>query len=168
MSLISSGLKSKWNKKAARSRKQAEVNMLLRTMPWILITEWVYSEVILDFCTRWRWVVSFKPLQLYSQRNGLRYPLYKSLDGSQSRSGLNNLLERETIENKGRQITVYSNGKLFANWQRFLINLYNCFIFQGIHCLLNFQSEQSARVVVHVLLIAVLEQIIFSIYMNKS
>jgi hypothetical protein len=42
---------------------------------------------ILDLGTRWRWVVSFTPQPLYSQRNSSWYPLDRGLGGSQSRSG---------------------------------------------------------------------------------
>jgi hypothetical protein len=42
---------------------------------------------ILDVGTRWRWVVSFMPRPLYSQGMRLRYPLDRSLGGSQGRSG---------------------------------------------------------------------------------
>jgi hypothetical protein len=42
---------------------------------------------ILDFGTRWRWVVTFKLRPLYSQGKSLRYPLDRRLGGPQSRSG---------------------------------------------------------------------------------
>jgi hypothetical protein len=36
-----------------------------------------YSSTILDFCTRWRLVVSFTPRSLYLRGNSPRYPLYR-------------------------------------------------------------------------------------------
>jgi hypothetical protein len=42
---------------------------------------------ILDLGTRWRWVVSFTPLPLYTQGNSPWCPLHRRLDGPQSRSG---------------------------------------------------------------------------------
>jgi hypothetical protein len=44
-------------------------------MPWGHIREWRYSSTILDFGTRWRWVVSFTPRPLYP-----RYSLDPALD----------------------------------------------------------------------------------------
>jgi hypothetical protein len=41
---------------------------------------------ILDLCTTWRWVVSFKPLPLYPQVQSLWNPLVRRLGGPQSRS----------------------------------------------------------------------------------
>jgi hypothetical protein len=51
---------------------------VLSTMPWKRMREQRYSATILDLETRWRWVVSFISLPLYS-------PQY-SLGGPQSRS----------------------------------------------------------------------------------
>jgi hypothetical protein len=42
---------------------------------------------ILNFGTRWRWVVSFTPRPLYPQRKSPPYPLDRRLGGPQSRSG---------------------------------------------------------------------------------
>jgi hypothetical protein len=44
--------------------------------------EWMYNFIFLDLGTRWRWVVSFTPRQLYPQ-----YPLERRLGRPQSRSG---------------------------------------------------------------------------------
>jgi hypothetical protein len=49
--------------------------------------EWIYGSIILDFGTRWRWVVSFMALPLCFQGNSLQYPLDRRLGGPQSRSG---------------------------------------------------------------------------------
>jgi hypothetical protein len=49
--------------------------------------EWRYSSTILDLCTRWMWVVSFKPLPLYPQAKSTRYTLDRRLGGPQYRSG---------------------------------------------------------------------------------
>jgi hypothetical protein len=43
---------------------------LISTAPWIFMGQWRYSATILDFCTRWQWVVSFTPRSLYSRRKG--------------------------------------------------------------------------------------------------
>jgi hypothetical protein len=40
----------------------------------------------LDLCTRWRWVFSFTPRPLYTQRKCSWYPLDRRLGGPQSRS----------------------------------------------------------------------------------
>jgi hypothetical protein len=42
---------------------------------------------IIDICTRWRWVVSFKHRQVYLQGKSLWYPLDRRLGGPQCRSG---------------------------------------------------------------------------------
>jgi hypothetical protein len=42
---------------------------------------------ILDLGTRWRWVVSYTPLPLYSQGQSPLYPLVRRLGGPQRRSG---------------------------------------------------------------------------------
>jgi hypothetical protein len=42
---------------------------------------------IIDFGTRWRWVVSFTPRPLYSQGKTPWYPLYRKLGMPQRRSG---------------------------------------------------------------------------------
>jgi hypothetical protein len=36
----------------------------LRTMPWRHVGEWIYSSNFLDVGTRWRWVLSIRPLSL--------------------------------------------------------------------------------------------------------
>jgi hypothetical protein len=41
---------------------------------------------ILDFDTRWKWVVSFMPRPLYPQEKSPWYPLDRRLGGPQSRS----------------------------------------------------------------------------------
>jgi hypothetical protein len=45
------------------------------------------APLIFYLGTRWRWVVSFTPRQLYSQGKSPWYPLYRRLDGLPSRSG---------------------------------------------------------------------------------
>jgi hypothetical protein len=64
--------------------------------------EWRYSSTILDLGTRWRWMVSITPRQLYLQRNNPRYPLYRRLRGPQNRSKCNgeqkNILPLRAIE----------------------------------------------------------------------
>jgi len=42
---------------------------------------------VLDLGNRWRWVVSSTPRPLYSRGKRPRYPLYRRLRGTQSRSG---------------------------------------------------------------------------------
>jgi hypothetical protein len=49
--------------------------------------EWRYTSTILDLDTRWRWVVSFTHLPLYSRGKSPRYPLARRLGWCQSRSG---------------------------------------------------------------------------------
>jgi hypothetical protein len=49
--------------------------------------EWRCSSTILDLGTRWRRVVSFTPLPLYSQERAPQYTLARRLDGPQSLSG---------------------------------------------------------------------------------
>jgi hypothetical protein len=49
--------------------------------------EWRYSSTFIDLGTRWRWVVSFTPLQLYPWRRSLWYPLDRRQGGPQSWSG---------------------------------------------------------------------------------
>jgi hypothetical protein len=46
-----------------------------------------YSSSILDFGTRWRWVVSFTPRPLYSREKSPRYILGRRLGEPQSSSG---------------------------------------------------------------------------------
>jgi len=47
---------------------------------------YVQLHAFFDLCNRWRWVVSFTPRPLYSQRKSPRYPLDKRLVAS--RAGL--------------------------------------------------------------------------------
>jgi hypothetical protein len=49
--------------------------------------EWRYSSTILDFDTRWRLVVGFKPLSLKPRGMNPQYPLDRRLGESQNRSG---------------------------------------------------------------------------------
>jgi hypothetical protein len=56
-------------------------------MPWRHMGEWRYSSVILDFGTRWKWVVSFRSRPLYLGGNGPMKPLGRRLVGPQTRSG---------------------------------------------------------------------------------
>jgi hypothetical protein len=46
---------------------------------------WRYSSTVLDFGTRWRWVISFTPHPLYPRGRSLPYPLDMKLGGPQSR-----------------------------------------------------------------------------------
>jgi hypothetical protein len=46
--------------------------------------EWRYSSIILDFGTRWDWMISILPWPLYPQGNTSRYPLGRKLSGLQS------------------------------------------------------------------------------------
>jgi hypothetical protein len=46
-----------------------------------------YGSTILHLSTRWRWVVSFTPLQLYPRENNPWYALDRGLAGPQNRSG---------------------------------------------------------------------------------
>jgi hypothetical protein len=56
-------------------------------MPWRHVWEWRYSSTFLELGTRWRWVISFTPQQLYSWGKSHRYPFYRRLGGSQNRCG---------------------------------------------------------------------------------
>jgi hypothetical protein len=47
----------------------------------------LYLHAFFDAGTRWRWVVSFIHLPLYTQGKNPCYPLYRRLGGPQSRSG---------------------------------------------------------------------------------
>jgi hypothetical protein len=49
--------------------------------------EWRYNSTILDLGTRWRRVVSFKPLLFYPQGKSPQYPLDGRLGGPQSLPG---------------------------------------------------------------------------------
>jgi hypothetical protein len=64
-------------------------------MPWRHTEEWRYSSTFLDFCTRWRWGVSFtfRPLVLLGNRP--RYPLIGSCVGP--RACLNAVKNRKII-----------------------------------------------------------------------
>jgi hypothetical protein len=48
---------------------------------------WKYSSIILDFCTRLIWVVSFMPWPLFLRGNRPQYPLDRRLGGPQGQSG---------------------------------------------------------------------------------
>jgi hypothetical protein len=48
--------------------------------------KWRYNSTILDFGTKWRWVVSFTPLPLYSRGESPWYSLDRKPGGPQSRS----------------------------------------------------------------------------------
>jgi hypothetical protein len=75
---------------------QVENEPFLVLHQWRRTGEWRYSSTIFNLDTRWRWVVSFTLLLLYRLGKSVRYPLYRRLDGIQSRSGrceeLKNLL----------------------------------------------------------------------------
>jgi hypothetical protein len=47
----------------------------LSTMPWKHMREWRHSSTVLDLGTRWKWVVSFTPLPLYTRgkRPGIQW-----------------------------------------------------------------------------------------------
>jgi hypothetical protein len=47
--------------------KDVPVLNSLNMTPWRRVGEWRHSSTILDLGTRWRWVVSSKPLPFYSQ-----------------------------------------------------------------------------------------------------
>jgi hypothetical protein len=46
--------------------------------------EWRYTSTILDFGTRWEWMISFMPWPLYPQGKRTQYPLDRRLSGLQS------------------------------------------------------------------------------------
>jgi hypothetical protein len=41
--------------------------------------EWRYDSTIFNLSTRWRWIISFMALPIYSQRNHWWYPLHRNL-----------------------------------------------------------------------------------------
>jgi hypothetical protein len=49
--------------------------------------QWRCISTILNFDTKWRWVISFKPLPLYHRWSSPRYPLCRRLNGPHSISG---------------------------------------------------------------------------------
>jgi hypothetical protein len=55
-------------------------------MPWRHMVEWRYSSASFDLGTRWRWLVNYMPLTIYPSGKKTRYPLYKRLGCSRSRS----------------------------------------------------------------------------------
>jgi hypothetical protein len=63
--------------------------------------EWRYNSTILSLVTRWRWVVSFMPLPLYSQ-----YPLYRRLVGP--RAGLDVMEEKNRLPLLGIELQLLS------------------------------------------------------------
>jgi hypothetical protein len=71
----------------AKKGKVVSVLNYLCSVPWRRMGKMRYSYIILDLCTRWRWVVAFTLLPLYPRREIPRYPLDRRLGGSQSRSG---------------------------------------------------------------------------------
>jgi hypothetical protein len=52
-------------------------------MSWRHMGEWWYSSTLLGLGTRWRWVVNFTLLPLYSRGKSSRYPLDRRLSGPQ-------------------------------------------------------------------------------------
>jgi hypothetical protein len=61
---------------------------LSQYMPWRRVGKWITAPLILNLCTRWRWVVSFTPRTFYLWGKNLRYPLSRRQGGPQRRSGL--------------------------------------------------------------------------------
>jgi hypothetical protein len=59
------------------------------------VWEWRYISIILDIGTRWRCVVSFKPLALYPQKKASG-TLWMRLGGSQSLLGIKHLPSAHT------------------------------------------------------------------------
>jgi hypothetical protein len=60
-----------WRDQWSSNRVNHKVVSLLNylsTMPWKHMGEWRYSSTFLDLDTRWRWVVSFRPLPLYPRK----------------------------------------------------------------------------------------------------
>jgi hypothetical protein len=53
----------------------------LSTTPWRRVGEWRYSSTIVDFGTKWRWVVSFSHRPLYKRGRSFRYPLDSTYGG---------------------------------------------------------------------------------------
>jgi hypothetical protein len=75
----------KWSYMIITGKGKSKVDPVLNElniMPWKHMGGWRYSFTILDLGTRWRLVVSVKPLPLYP-----RYPLDRRLGGPQNRSG---------------------------------------------------------------------------------
>jgi hypothetical protein len=64
-----------------------KLKLYLWSVSWRYMEEWEYSSTILELDARWSWVVSFTPRPLYPRERRPRYPLDRTLNGLQSRSG---------------------------------------------------------------------------------
>jgi hypothetical protein len=73
---------------------------------------------ILDFGTRWRWVVSFTPRPPYHQGKSPSYPLNKGLGGHQNRSGRGGEEENSQPprESNPRTSIVHPVAQGYTNW----------------------------------------------------
>jgi hypothetical protein len=63
-------------------------------MSWKCVGQWRYSSTILNLGTRWRWVVKFTHLPLYSRGKNPRYSLDRRMSGPQ---GLLDAVEKRKI-----------------------------------------------------------------------
>jgi hypothetical protein len=86
-------------------------------MQWRHMGKWRYGSTILDLGTRWRWVVSFTPLPLYTRGKSPRYPLDWEQGGHTV--GLKAVVERKFLPLPGREPPLSSS---VGGWRR---NLYN-------------------------------------------
>jgi hypothetical protein len=84
-------------------------------MPWRHMGEWRYSSTILHLDNRWRWVVSFTLLLLYTRVPSPRYPLDMRLGGTQNRSG--RCGEEKTLTpTENRAPAVQPLARRFVDW----------------------------------------------------
>jgi hypothetical protein len=85
-------------------------------LPWRRMREWRYSSTILYLGTRWRWVVIFTPLPLYSRGNNPRWPLDRTLGWPQSRSWRYGEWRESLASAENRTLAVYFVYHSYTDW----------------------------------------------------
>jgi hypothetical protein len=83
-------------------------------MQWRLMEEWRYSSTLLDLGTRWKWVVSFRPLPLYIRGKNTRYSLDRRVGAPQSQSAC---WEEKNLGPSGnRTLAIKPVACRYTNW----------------------------------------------------
>jgi hypothetical protein len=85
-------------------------------MPWRHMGKWRCSAIILDLDTRWRWMVNFMPLLLYSSGENLQYPLNRRLGGPQSQSGGCREKEKFLAPTRNQTLAIHPLAHHYTDW----------------------------------------------------
>jgi hypothetical protein len=85
-------------------------------MPWKHMRKWMYSSIILDLGTRWRWVGSFMPQPLYHQGKSPWYPLDRRLSRPQCWSGCCGVEKKSLARARNRTPAIQPVADHYTDW----------------------------------------------------